>query len=152
MAILPRTISHLKAVVIVHGKSEKQMCSFIKSKLRLNIDIYSDKNGEKSIQITSLKNILKNSIFKSQIDFLRNFEEAFIEDKRGKYVLPEDFKIFIIMDTDDCSKEQKKNFINKEMFREHWAYSYIHPIYNSPKLENVLIKSGVKFSKEKGKK
>lgn len=55
------------------------------------------------------------------------------------------------MDTDDCSEQLKNRFINKEMFSNHWAYSYIHSIYNSPHLESVLIKSNIKFKKE-GKK
>ena len=50
-----RQLNYTKAVVIVAGKSEKQICQFIKSKLRLKFDIFSDKNGEKGIQITSLK-------------------------------------------------------------------------------------------------
>lgn len=150
MKVLPN-ITYLRAIVIVHGKSEKQMCDFIKSKLRLNIKIISDKKGEKSIQITSLKNILNNSIFKTKNDFFRNFEEAIIINEKGKSMLPDDFKIFIIMDTDDCSEQLKNRFINKEMFSNHWAYSYIHSIYNSPHLESVLIKSNIKFKKE-GKK
>lgn len=34
---------YLKSVVIVHGKSEKQICEYIKSNLRLKMDIVSDK-------------------------------------------------------------------------------------------------------------
>lgn len=137
--------SYLKAVVIVHGKSEKQICQHIKQKLRLRIEIESDKNGEKSIQITSLNKLLNNKKFKSKTAFLRNF--PYIElDESGKDISP-DFKIFIIMDTDDCTKEQEKQFINKEMFKEHWAYDYIKPIYNSPELETVLEKAKVPFKK-----
>lgn len=51
------------------------------------------------------------------------------------------------MDTDDCTEEQKKQFINKEMFKGHWAYDYIKPIYNSPELESVLEKAKVPFKK-----
>lgn len=60
-----KQLNYTKAVIIVHGKSEKQICQYIKNKLRLKIEIYSDKNGEKAIQITSLKNTLNNKIFKS---------------------------------------------------------------------------------------
>ena len=68
-----KKLNYTKAVVIVHGKSEKQICQYIKNKLRLKIEIFSDKNGEKSIQITSLKNILNNKIFKSYRTFIRTF-------------------------------------------------------------------------------
>lgn len=137
--------SYLRAVVIVHGKSEKQICQHIKQKLRLRIEIESDKNGEKSIQITSLNKILNNKKFKNKASFLKNF--PYVElDKTEKNINP-DFKIFIIMDTDDCTEEQKKQFINKEMFKNHWAYDYITPIYNSPELETVLTKAKVDFKK-----
>ncbi|MEI0517285.1 hypothetical protein [Brachyspira murdochii] len=44
--------NYLKAIVIVHGQSELQMCNFIKNKLRLNnIHIISKDNGKHSIQI-----------------------------------------------------------------------------------------------------
>ena len=51
------------------------------------------------------------------------------------------------MDTDDCSEEQKENYISKRMFRNHWAYDYIVPIFNTPDLESVLVKAGIKFKK-----
>ena len=51
------------------------------------------------------------------------------------------------MDTDDCSAEQKRNFINREMFKGHWAYNYIVPIYNIPELESVLQKANIPFKK-----
>ncbi|WP_181039155.1 hypothetical protein [Brachyspira murdochii] len=43
--------NYLKAIVIVHGKSELQMCDFIKNNLKLKIDIISKDNGKHSIQI-----------------------------------------------------------------------------------------------------
>ena len=140
-----RKLNYTKAVVIVHGKSEKQICQYIKNKLRLKIEIYSDKNGEKSIQITSLKNTLNNKIFKSYINFINTFED--IELTADNKNINNDFKIFIIMDTDDCSEAEKIKFINKEMFKGHWAYDYIAPIYNIPELETVLTEAKVPFTK-----
>lgn len=140
-----RFYKYLKAVVIVHGKSEKQICEFIRQQLRLKIEIKSEKNGEKAIQITSLKNILNNKIFKTKNAFLSNYEDIELAEN-GKDISP-NFKIFIIMDTDDCDDKQKEEFINKKMFEGHWAYDYIVPIYNIPKLEDVLEKSKIKFEK-----
>lgn len=40
------------------------------------------------------------------------------------------------------------DFISKEMFKGHWAYEYIVPIYDSPDLENVMVKAGIKFEKK----
>lgn len=67
---------YLKAIVIVHGKSEKQVCEYIKSNLRLKIEIESEKKGEKSIQITSLMRILNNSKFRTQGAFLKNYYDV----------------------------------------------------------------------------
>lgn len=140
-----KQLNYTKAVVIVHGKSEKQLCQYIKNKLRLKMEIYSDKHGEKAIQITSLKNTLNNKIFKSYRSFIKNYEDVQLTED-GKF-LNDNFKIFIIMDTDDCSESQKRNFINGEMFKDHWAYKYIIPIYNIPELESVLQMANVPFKK-----
>lgn len=140
-----RQLSYLKAVVIVHGKSELQICKYVKNNLRLRIEIESEKNGEKAIQITSLMNLLNNQKFRTVKAFIRNFKA--IDWNSEKKEINNGFKIFIIMDTDDCTKSQKKEFINKEMFKNHWAYDYIVPIYNFPKLETVLDKAGVPYEK-----
>jgi len=140
-----KQLNYTKAVVIVHGKSEKQICQYIKNKLRLKMEIYSDKNGEKAIQITSLKNTLNNKIFKSFRNFIKTYEDIKLMDD-GKSI-EEGFKIFIIMDTDDCSEIQKRDFINGDMFKNHWAYKYIVPIYNIPELESVLDKANIPFKK-----
>lgn len=144
---MQRKPNFLKALVIVHGKSEKQMCEYIKTNLKLKMEIFSDKNGEKAIQITSvLKRTLNNSLFKTINGFKKNYEDLEIDPLTKK--IKDTFKIFIIMDTDDCTSQQKERYINKTMFREHWAYEYIVPIWDTPNLEEVLIKSGIKFEKE----
>jgi len=145
-----KQLNYTKAVVIVHGKSEKQICQYIKNKLRLKMEIYSDKNGEKAIQITSLKNTLNNKIFKSYRNFIKTYEDVKLTDD-SKYI-NSDFKIFIIMDTDDCSENQKRDFMNGEMFKEHWAYKYIVPIYNIPELESVLEIANIPFKKNGDKR
>ncbi len=140
-----RQLNYTKCVVIVHGKSEKQICQYIKNKFRLKMEIYSDKNGEKAIQITSLKNTLNNKIFKSFRNFVKTFEDIELTED-GKSI-NEDFKIFIIMDTDDCNEIQKKDFMSADMFKNHWAYKYIVPIYNIPELESVLEMANIPFKK-----
>ncbi|MEG1009161.1 MAG: hypothetical protein RSF67_05010 [Clostridia bacterium] len=140
-----KSFVYLKAVVIVHGKSEKQICQHIKNKLRLKIEIISDKNGEKAIQITSLSNLLKNKIFINSSSFINTYED--IELNHDNKSINDNFKIFIIMDTDDCSDLQKKQFINKDMFKDHWAYKFIVPIYNTPELETILTKAKVPFTR-----
>ena len=140
-----RELNYTKAVIIVHGKSEKQICQYIKNKLRLKIEIYSDKNGEKAIQITSLKLTLNNKIFKTLKSFIHEYDDIKLINNKQ---ISSDFKLFIIMDTDDCTEKQKQNFINKEMFKSHWAYEYIVPIYNIPELETVLVKAKISFERK----
>lgn len=57
------------------------------------------------------------------------------------------FKLFVIMDTDDCTNLQKENFMNKKMFNKHPLSNYIFPIVNIPNLENVLIQSHIAVKK-----
>lgn len=139
---------YLKSVVIVHGKSEKQICEYIKTNLRMKIEIVSDKKGEKSIQITGLKNILNNTVFGKYDSFIKKYDDVKLVKKGKKTQIDSSFKIFIIMDTDDCTETQKTQFITKEMFKNHWAYEYIVPIYDSPDLESVLVKAKIKFEKK----
>ena len=134
--------NYLKAIVIVHGKSEFQMCDFIKRKLKLKIEIVSKNKGVNSIQISSIMKRLKGK----DIDTLDNFKNTYKDDleiKDNKIIIDKDFRIFIIMDTDDCKEEEKNNFINKNMFKNYWAHKYIVPIYNIRNLEDVLVKSKV---------
>lgn len=145
-----KQLNYTKAVIIVHGKSEKQICQYIKNKLRLKIEIYSDKNGEKAIQITSLKNTLNNKIFKSFKNFIKTYENIKLTDD-GKS-LDSAFKIFIIMDTDDCSENQKRDFISKRMFESHLTYNNIVPIYNIPELETVLETANIPLKKTGNKR
>lgn len=136
--------NYLKAIVMVHGKSELQICSFIKSNLKIKLEIESDHKGKKSIQITSIMKRLNGQKFKDFVFFKNYFDD--IEYKNKKLL---NFRFFIIMDTDDCTDEEKLNFLNKNMFKDHWLHNYIVPINNSPNLEKVLIKAKVPFKSKK---
>lgn len=132
--------NYLKAIVIVHGQSELQMCNFIKNKLRLKINIISKDKGGHSIQISSIMKRLRGK----DINSLNNLKNRYKDELKIEDNEIIDFKIFIIMDTDDCKNdEEKNNFINKNMFNNYWAYKYIVPIYNITNLEDVLIKAKV---------
>ena len=137
--------SFLKGIVICHGKSEKLICEFIKSNLRIQREIDSDKKGKKSIQITSIMKFLNGEIYKNVDSFKNKFDD--IEPIENIKNLPSYFKVFIIMDTDDCNESQKKSFKDKSMFKKHWLYDYIVPIYNDDNLEEVLVDVGIKFQK-----
>lgn len=143
------TLKYLKCIVIVHGKSEKQICEYIKLNLRQKMEIISKSKGENSIQINGIRKMLdKDARFATQNGFIREFSDVEITTVKRKKVISPDLKIFIIMDTDDCTEETKKKYISKELFKGHWAYDYIYPIFNSPELETIMVKAGIKFEKK----
>ncbi|NLK71485.1 MAG: hypothetical protein GX285_00510 [Clostridiales bacterium] len=141
---MKRSSIKTRVMTIVHGKSERTICLSIKSNLRIKHYIYADKKGEKSIQIDELMNILNNAKFKDLKSFIRNYPD--IEHKKGKLL---NFKLFIIMDLDDCNKEMQEKFKSKEMFTNHWLYDYIVPIYNDPNLEKTMNDADISITKKK---
>lgn len=138
-----RNLNYLKAVIIVHGKSELQIYKFIKNNLRIKMEYIANKNGESSIQIPGLLKRLNGKDIKDLNSICNKYKKDDIDEK---------FKIFAIMDTDDCSEEEKNNYKNKTMFKKHWVYNYICPIYNDGNLEEVLIKAGIKYKSKSFKK
>lgn len=126
------------AVVIVHGQSEYALISAIKSKLKVNVEIFSRHKGRESIQIDGLTHILKNDVFKSRQKLLKKYPN--INNIS-------DFKIFTFMDTDDCTDESiRKNYIDGHLssVNDHPLKEYFCPIYCDGNLEDVL--SDIEFS------
>lgn len=133
-----------RVMSIVHGKSELAICSSIKSNLRLKHEIIARDNGKSSIQINGLKSLLNDSRFCS----FRNFVKAFPDVEHDKHGLLH-FRLFIIMDVDDCDEATKKQFISGELFAQHWLKDYIIPIYNEPNLEHTMKQAGIEVQKKK---
>lgn len=138
-----KELNHNLGVAIVHGKTEYCMVRYIFSNLHLKFGIYAKEKGCKSIQINGLKNILSNYPFDTKI----NFEKEYLNGLDIKKL--DDFKIFIIMDTDDCNKKRKDEYISKELFKKYWLYDYIVPIYNNPNIEKTFLESKVSTRKIK---
>lgn len=134
----------MKVMSIVHGQSEYRICSSIKSNLRLKHEIVAHKKGKLNIQVTSIMSILNDRRFCSYNAFIENFDD--IDSKNNKLI---DFLLFIIMDVDDCTEEQKEKYISKEMFLGHWLYDYIVPIYNEPNLESTMKAADIKVKQKK---
>ncbi len=44
-----------------------------------------------------------------------------------------------IMDLDDTSNQKQEKYISKELFKDHWLYPYIVPIWNKKNLDEVLL-------------
>ena len=135
----PVPVQYKKALVIVHGKSERILATYIYTNLHLPIKIFSRNKGKSSIQINGLSAILQSKPFNS----LKRFAEEYsIEYDRKKKKL-KNFKLFIMMDTDDCTDKVRNDYISGKLFENCCLKEYIVPIYNSPNLENVMMKAGI---------
>lgn len=133
------TLRYTRCVVIVHGKSELHLTKFIYTNLHLPVKIISEHKGRGSIQINGLKDYLSKKTFENLSVFAKEYMIEY--DKKTRKL--KNFKLFIIMDTDDCSEEIKKEYVSGEMFRGHPLQEYIVPIYNIANLEDVMIKAGI---------
>lgn len=47
------------------------------------------------------------------------------------------------MDTDDCSEKTREDYISGKLFENSCLKDYIVPIYNSPNIEEIMVKSGI---------
>ena len=142
---MPSKVNYIKGVVVCHGKSEVCLVRYIYTNLHLPIKPYAKNNGKNSIQITSLKTLLSTPPFNTINNFLSEYEIK--TSGKGKNRSLCDFRLFLIMDTDDCTEQQREDYISKELFKGHWLYDYIVPIYNIPKLEQVLSKADIMSKK-----
>lgn len=124
--------------VICHGKSEYIFISSLRSNLKLKFIVFADKNGNKSIQITSLLKLLKGRDFQTLTSFKKKY---FLNVNKGKI---QNFKVFIIMDFDEqeYTQEIKANYLNKSMFKGHFLYDHIIPIFNNKNFDEVMAKAG----------
>ncbi|EOI56873.1 hypothetical protein [Enterococcus gilvus] len=139
--------NNTKAIIIVHGKSELTIAQFIKSNLRLPIEIVSRDKGRSSIQIGSLDNLLTDFRFKNIKNFVKTFSS--VEFNKKEMI---NCKIFMIMDLDDADISAQESYKNKIMFNKYWFKEYIEPIYNNRNLEDVLKEMGYPYAKTKSKK
>ena len=105
----------MEIMAIVHGRSEYQICSSMRSNLRLKHGIYARDKGRTSIQVTSVLDVLRSGPFRS----FAAFTEEYPDVRRHKGGL-QDFTLFLLMDVDDCTPALKQAYIRGEMFRGHW--------------------------------
>jgi len=133
MAKLSTCPNYTSAIVVVHGDSENIIAKHIKSSLRLNMHIHK---GTTSIQINGLLKEL-NSHFKNILQLQENHNLSLDINKN----VINNFKIFTLMDTDDCSQETKEKYIDGSLFSKYALKEYVVPIYSIPDLEHVLFES-----------
>ena len=121
------------AIVVVHGDSEKIIAEHIKSNLRLNFHIHP---GKTSIQINGLMKEL-NAHFPN-VNSLRRHPQLVLNIQKNTI---HDFKIFTLMDTDDCSEETCQKYMDRTLFDRYALKEYVVPIYTTPDLEHVFYAS-----------
>ncbi len=144
-------LNYCKIFALCHGQSELFISEHLRSNLRLPLEGYARSNGRNNIQITSVLSVLNNSVFKEKEAFLKRYSN--IQDPKGD---TKKLKFYIIMDTDDCTQDERKNFLNKKMFKGHWLEPYIIPIVNDGNLEEVIKDAKIEYDeihkKDKTKK
>lgn len=137
---MKRKPAKLSVMSIVHGRSELLMCSSVKSNLKIKHEIHAKDNGRHSIQVNSVMNELNSTKFYMSLkEFSEKYDIAY-NSKNKKLI---NFKLFIIMDLDDCNSEKAEQFKDKSMFSGHPLYDYIVPIYNDPNLEKTMKDLGI---------
>ncbi|MCL2718731.1 MAG: hypothetical protein FWE14_08140 [Lachnospiraceae bacterium] len=137
---------YTKCAVIVHGKSELNLVKYIYTNLHLPVKIIAKEKGNKSIQINGLLAFMQGGYFKSLKSFADEYSIEY--DNKNKCLL--NFKLFIIMDTDDCDEYTRDNYISGELFRGHILEKYIVPLYNIANLEEIMIKAEIMVRKISG--
>lgn len=128
-----RSINYCKAIVICHGKSEKSLFDRIASCLGIPIAVWADKKGKKSVEINSVRNILKRDDF-TPTYFKDKFSGCHFNDK-GK---PIKLKVFFVLDKDITKDDIFKRYCNHELFSDSWLKDMLIPIYNDVCLESTL--------------
>jgi hypothetical protein len=123
------------AIVVVHGKSEKIISEHIKSNLRLNLHVHSRAT---SIQINGLVHELTTNF--PSVNSLKRNPQLVLNVEKG---VIQNFKIFTLMDTDDCSETTKNEYISGSLFREYALKDYVVPVFTDPDLEHVFYSCGL---------
>ena len=120
-------------------QSEFALVKYIYTNLHLSVKIIAKDKGRGSIQINGLPEYLMKKQFRTLKAFADEFSVEY--DRKTKRLI--NFKLFIIMDTDDCDEITRSKYISKELFDGHPLKDYIVPLYNDTNLEDVMIKSGI---------
>ena len=133
------TLNYTRCAVIVHGKSEFVLVKYIYTNLHLPVKIISKDKGRGSIQINGIMDFLNKKQFKSLKEFANEYSIEY--NKKTKQLV--NFKLFILMDTDDCNEITKERYISGQLFEGHPLKDYIVPVYNISNLEDVMLKAGI---------
>lgn len=106
-------------------------------------------HGHSSIQINKLQDLFfQSKDLNTPAGFKRKWPGAGLEGTTKHPYFLNDFKIFVVMDTDDCNEETLQKFKDRSLFAGHWAYEWIVPVFNTENLEDVMERTGLPFTKK----
>ncbi len=132
-------------MIIAHGQSELVICNSIGSNLRIKQHCIARDRGKTSIQVGGLRNFLNSDRrFADPNGFSNEFDDVCMKKR-----LPSEFRLFPIMDLDDCPVSMREAYCTKRLFQGHWLDPVITPIFCSPNLEEVMNKIGIPVTKKK---
>jgi len=132
-SIEKRELRYIKSLIIIADKTGYKICQYVQRSLKLKVKLYDC--TEKNIM-----EVLHNNEHRTFSKFIKQYTVE--TNKNNKLEEISDFKIYIVMNLDYFSSPEKKNiFLDKSMFKEHWAYDYIVPIYNDANLKEILLES-----------
>lgn len=127
-------------VVVAHGKSEVAMWQTFRMRLRTNICIYSNKNGEEAITISGLPELFTGGEMSSEKEIYKRFGEDLDYRPRAREPLP-GLKIFTVMDIDGNNRDRRP-YMSGELLKNVPLGKYIVPIYNDNNLDDVMGEMG----------
>ena len=156
MDSVPDSAACNEAVKLARKKGFSSLSGFVNGVLRnisrgLSSITYPDEKKEPvayySVKYSMPEWIVKQWIADYGVEITSTTLEAFAKEYSVEYDKKEkklkNFKLFIIMDTDDCDQSTKEKYISGELFRGHALQEYIVPIYNIKNFEDVMIKAGI---------
>jgi hypothetical protein len=124
-------------LIVCHGLSEYVIFSEIKRLLRIPMEVYCDfKSG---LNIESIPKFLNVRFMKSPRSFQKEFGHAPIKFSKNVF---EDFRLYFVMDVDQATPQQVRDFTSKAVFKDHWCSACVCPILSRPNLDVIVVKAG----------
>lgn len=129
-------------LVICHGKCEMVICKRLEKLLRMQIATYANNNGEETITISQLPELLSTGIFASESALHKAYPELDYGVRRSQGMRMPDLKIFTIMDVDMDYRSQN-SYLSRDMFKDSPFYKRVVPILNQPDMDHVMEMMGM---------
>jgi len=141
-----RNVRRSRTLVICHGLTEYYLAKYLKSSLRIPLEIKH--RTDSSIQITALQQVMGGQEFKNEKALLTRFNH--LDTDKASHL--NQIKIFPIMDTDDANVNEILQYKQASLFKKKWFSNYFHPIYNEQNIEDVLKEIHWDFTRKENDK